>query len=78
MAQTSHTGMLTERHAALLAQLRDVPPLDVLRIFEATGAFIGIVGAALIIFSRGRLRTSTNVGRARRTWARERGGDPAN
>ncbi|MDT0223643.1 GTPase [Gordonia sp. AC31] len=35
MAQTSHTGMLTERHAALLAQLRDVPPLDVLRIFDS-------------------------------------------
>lgn len=35
MAQTSHTGMLTERHAALLAQLRDVPPLEVLRIFDS-------------------------------------------
>ena len=35
MAQTSHTGMLTERHAALLAQLRDVPQLDVLRIFDS-------------------------------------------
>lgn len=35
MAQTSHTGMLTERHAALLAQLRGAPPLDVLRIFDS-------------------------------------------
>lgn len=34
---------------------------DVLRIFEATGAFIGIVGAGLIIFSRGRLRNLTTA-----------------
>lgn len=35
MAQTSHTGMLTERHAALLARLHSIAPLDVLRIFDS-------------------------------------------
>ena len=34
---------------------------DVLRIFEATGAFIGIIGAGLIVFSRGKLRNLTTA-----------------
>lgn len=34
---------------------------DVLRIFEATGAFIGIIGAGLIIFSKGRLHNLTTA-----------------
>jgi len=35
--------------------------LDVLRIFEATGAFIGIVGAGLIVFSRGKVKNLTTA-----------------
>ncbi len=34
---------------------------DVLRIFEATGAFIGIIGAGLIVFSRGRVKNLTTA-----------------
>jgi len=34
---------------------------DVLRIYEATGAFIGIIGAGLIVFSKGRLRNLTTA-----------------
>ena len=34
---------------------------DVLRIFEATGAFIGIVGAGLIVFSRGKVKNLTTA-----------------
>lgn len=35
--------------------------LDALRIFEATGAFIGIIGAGLIVFSRGRVKNLTTA-----------------
>ncbi len=35
MAQTSHTGMLTEHLAAALARLAGRPPLDVLRLFDS-------------------------------------------
>jgi putative Mg2+ transporter-C (MgtC) family protein len=35
--------------------------LDVLRIFEATGAFIGIIGAGLIVFSRGKVKNLTTA-----------------
>ena len=35
--------------------------LDPLRIFEATGAFIGIIGAGLIVFSRGRVKNLTTA-----------------
>jgi putative Mg2+ transporter-C (MgtC) family protein len=35
--------------------------LDLLRIFEATGAFIGIIGAGLIVFSRGRVKNLTTA-----------------
>ena len=34
---------------------------DPLRIFEATGAFIGIVGAGLIVFSKGRVKNLTTA-----------------
>lgn len=34
---------------------------DVLRIFEATGAFIGIIGAGLIVFSKGEVRNLTTA-----------------
>lgn len=35
--------------------------LDVLRVFEATGSFIGIIGAGLIVFSRGRVKNLTTA-----------------
>ncbi len=35
--------------------------LDVLRIFEATGTFIGIIGAGLIVFSRGKVKNLTTA-----------------
>jgi len=34
---------------------------DPLRVFEATGAFIGIIGAGLIVFSRGRVKNLTTA-----------------
>lgn len=34
---------------------------DVLRIFEATGAFIGIIGAGLIVFSKGEVKNLTTA-----------------
>lgn len=34
---------------------------DVLRIFEATGAFIGIVGAGLIVFAKGKVKNLTTA-----------------
>lgn len=35
--------------------------LDLLRVFEAAGAFIGIIGAGLIVFSRGRVKNLTTA-----------------
>lgn len=35
--------------------------MDPLRIFEATGAFIGIIGAGLIVFSRGQVKNLTTA-----------------
>lgn len=35
--------------------------MDPLRVFEATGAFIGIIGAGLIVFSRGRVKNLTTA-----------------
>jgi putative Mg2+ transporter-C (MgtC) family protein len=35
--------------------------MDPLRIFEATGAFVGIIGAALIIFSKGEVKNVTTA-----------------
>ena len=34
---------------------------DPLRIFEATGAFIGIIGAGLIVFSKGEVKNLTTA-----------------
>ena len=35
--------------------------MDPLRIFEATGAFVGIIGAGLIVFSKGRVKNLTTA-----------------
>lgn len=35
--------------------------MDPLRIFEATGAFVGILGAALVVFARGKLHNLTTA-----------------
>lgn len=39
----------------------DSPRMDPLRLFEAAAAFIGIIGAGLIVFSRGRLHNLTTA-----------------
>lgn len=54
------TAMMTVSIIALNNQV-DSQRTDVLRIFEATGAFIGIIGAGLIVFSKGRLRNLTTA-----------------
>ena len=39
--------------------------MDPLRVYEATGSFIGIIGAGLIVFSKGRVKnltTAANLG----------------
>ena len=51
---------LTVSMIALYHQL-DGERLDALRIFEATGAFIGIIGAGLIVFSKGRVKNLTTA-----------------
>jgi len=45
---------------ALYLQL-DGARMDPLRIFEATGAFIGIIGAGLIVFSKGEVKNLTTA-----------------
>ena len=45
---------------ALYHQL-DGDRMDPLRIFEATGAFIGIIGAGLIVFSKGEVKNLTTA-----------------
>ena len=35
--------------------------MDPLRIYEATGAFIGIIGAGLIVFSKGEVKNVTTA-----------------
>lgn len=35
--------------------------MDPLRVFEATGAFIGIIGAGLIVFSKGSIKNLTTA-----------------
>jgi putative Mg2+ transporter-C (MgtC) family protein len=44
-----------------VGSLGDENQLDLLRIFEATGAFIGIIGAGLIVFSKGRVKNLTTA-----------------
>jgi putative Mg2+ transporter-C (MgtC) family protein len=45
---------------ALYNQL-DGARIDPLRLYEAIGAFVGIIGAGLIVFSRGRLHNLTTA-----------------
>ncbi len=45
---------------ALYFQL-DGTRMDPLRVFEATGAFIGIIGAGLIVFSKGEVKNLTTA-----------------
>jgi putative Mg2+ transporter-C (MgtC) family protein len=35
--------------------------MDPLRLFEATGAFVGILGAGLIVFSKGEIKNVTTA-----------------
>ena len=51
---------MTVSMIALFHQV-DSERTDVLRIFEATGAFIGIIGAGLIIVSKGEVRNLTTA-----------------
>ena len=51
---------MTVSALALFHQLDGIR-LDVLRIYEATGAFIGIIGAGLIVFSKGHVRNLTTA-----------------
>lgn len=51
---------MTVSVVALFHQL-DGPRMDPLRVFEATGAFIGIIGAGLIVFSKGRIHNLTTA-----------------
>jgi putative Mg2+ transporter-C (MgtC) family protein len=48
---------------SLIALYRQIGPgqADFLRIFEATGTFIGIIGAGLIVFSKGRVKNLTTA-----------------
>lgn len=39
----------------------DAPRADPLRVFEAAGAFIGIIGAGLIVFSKGKVHNLTTA-----------------
>ena len=45
---------------SLFNQLEGVR-MDPLRVFEATGAFVGIMGAALIVFSKGEVKNVTTA-----------------
>ena len=40
---------------------RDMPNADPLRLYEAAGAFIGIIGAGLIVFSKGTVHNITTA-----------------
>jgi len=54
------SAALTVSALALYHQL-DGARMDVLRIYEGTGAFIGIIGAGLIVFSKGRVHNLTTA-----------------
>jgi putative Mg2+ transporter-C (MgtC) family protein len=45
---------------SLFGQL-DGERMDPLRVYEATGAFIGIIGAGLIVFSKGEVKNLTTA-----------------
>lgn len=53
-------AMMTVSIVALYGQLEG-DRMDPLRIFEATGAFIGIIGAGLIVFSKGEVHNLTTA-----------------
>ncbi|ANY19443.1 putative Mg(2+) transport ATPase [Tsuneonella dongtanensis] len=53
-------AIMTVSILALYTQL-DGQRMDPLRIFEATGAFIGIIGAGLIVFSKGSVKNLTTA-----------------
>jgi putative Mg2+ transporter-C (MgtC) family protein len=53
-------GAMTVSIIALYMQLGG-ERMDPLRIFEATGAFIGIIGAGLIVFSKGEVKNLTTA-----------------
>lgn len=54
------SAAMTVAMIALYNQL-DGERMDPLRIFEATGAFIGIIGAGLIVFSKGEVKNLTTA-----------------
>lgn len=54
------SAAMTVSMIALYHQL-DGDRMDPLRIFEATGTFIGIIGAGLIVFSRGEVHNLTTA-----------------
>lgn len=54
------TAAMTVSMIALYHQT-DREGSDLLRIFEATGAFIGFIGAGLIVFSRGKPKNITTA-----------------
>lgn len=54
-------AMMTVSVVALYGQLGGGDRMDPLRIFEATGAFIGIIGAGLIVFSKGEVHNLTTA-----------------
>ena len=51
---------MTTSIIALYNQL-DGERMDPLRVFEATGAFVGIIGAGLIVFSKGQVKNLTTA-----------------
>jgi putative Mg2+ transporter-C (MgtC) family protein len=53
-------ALMTVSIIALYLQL-DGQRMDPLRIFEGVGAFIGIIGAGLIVFSKGRVHNLTTA-----------------
>jgi putative Mg2+ transporter-C (MgtC) family protein len=56
---------MTASMISLFNQFEGGLRMDPLRIYEATGTFIGIIGAGLIVFSRGRV---TNLTTAAHLW----------
>jgi putative Mg2+ transporter-C (MgtC) family protein len=54
-------AMMTVAMIALYNQLGEGGDMDPLRIFEATGTFIGIIGAGLIVFSKGTVKNLTTA-----------------
>jgi len=59
------SAAMTASMISMYNQLDTGLRMDPLRIFEATGTFIGIIGAGLIVFSRGRV---TNLTTAAHLW----------